>query len=248
MRFKAFCDICRQNLLFEAPDEYWSCRDSLVSPNCPYGKCVVRERALANAISRYYAPSEMMHLSVHEAGPTMRGFALYMQNNAAPNRYTGSGYWPDRPSGEIINGLVNCDLGSQPFADDAFDIVIHLDVLEHVFEPFLVLRECMRTLRTGGRTFFTAPIYPRRTISEQVAFIDQDGSTRIVGEPEYHGNPQRPDDGALVTWRFGSDLSARIYEETGCDSEIISGQQRSKAILGTHTEVVVVTKTSNAAS
>lgn len=242
MKINAFCDICKQNLQFEAPDSHWSCRDSLKSQACPYGGCVVRERALASAIFKYYSPPEMAYLSIHEAAPTMRGLSYWMLNVASPNNYIRSGYWPEMPSGTIVNGLVNCDLTSQPFEDEKFDIVIHLDVLEHLFEPFLALRECMRTLRTGGRLFFTAPVYPGRIKSEKVAFVADDGSFEIIGTPEYHGNPQRPEDGALVTWRYGSDLASRILEETTCDVEMISTQQLARAILGTHTEVFIVTK------
>ena len=48
--------------------------------------------------------------------------------------------------------------------------------------------------------------------SEQVACLEN-REVRIVGEPEYHGNPQNKN-GSLVTWRYGYDLP---YAEIGDD-------------------------------
>ena len=144
------------------------------------------------------------------------------------------------PFGTMVGGLRNEDLERQTFADATFDLVIHLDVMEHVFSPFLALREIERTLKSGGRCLFTAPTYPERVKSEQVAFREGD-TVRIVGEPEYHGNPQSAE-GALVTWRYGYDLPLRISEHTGFDVEVRRWHARSRAILGPMTEVYILRK------
>lgn len=44
-----------------------------------------------------------------------------------------------------------------PFVDNAFDVVISVNVLEHVKNPFWVLRECQRVLRPGGRLYLHFP-------------------------------------------------------------------------------------------
>lgn len=44
-----------------------------------------------------------------------------------------------------------------PFADQTFDAVAMYQVLEHVPEPDLALRECVRVLRRGGRLFVIGP-------------------------------------------------------------------------------------------
>jgi SAM-dependent methyltransferase len=121
-----------------------------------------------------------------------------------------------------------------------FDLVIHMDVLEHLFNPFEALREIKRTLRPGGHCLFTAPTYPERAQSEQVAF--QEGDTvRIVGTPEYHGNPQDPQ-GSLVTWRYGYDLPHAISKVVGFDTEVRRWYSREDAIMGPMTEVYILTK------
>ena len=50
-----------------------------------------------------------------------------------------------------------CDLGALPIHDCAFDAVLCTQVLEHVPDPGLVLREFARVLRPGGRLFLTVP-------------------------------------------------------------------------------------------
>lgn len=42
------------------------------------------------------------------------------------------------------------------------------------------------------------PSYPECRKSEQVAFLEN-GKIKRVGKPEFHGNPQHPESGSLVT-------------------------------------------------
>jgi SAM-dependent methyltransferase len=47
--------------------------------------------------------------------------------------------------------------GRFPFGDGAFDVVLFLDVIEHVVPRVAVLREIHRVLRDGGRLLVSAP-------------------------------------------------------------------------------------------
>ena len=53
--------------------------------------------------------------------------------------------------------FANLDEAPLPFGDSAFDCVHAGDVLEHVFSPDNILRECHRVLRPGGYVVLTTP-------------------------------------------------------------------------------------------
>jgi SAM-dependent methyltransferase len=48
---------------------------------------------------------------------------------------------------------------SLPFRDNSFDVIISLEVLEHVEHPAAVLREVFRILKPGGWFYLTCPNY-----------------------------------------------------------------------------------------
>ncbi|HVJ55901.1 MAG TPA: class I SAM-dependent methyltransferase [Aliidongia sp.] len=52
-----------------------------------------------------------------------------------------------------------CDLTSIPVEAERFDCVIFNQVMEHVPEPELVLRELRRVLKPGGVLFYSAPLF-----------------------------------------------------------------------------------------
>jgi len=55
---------------------------------------------------------------------------------------------------------VRCDVTRRlPLADAHADVVLLLDVLEHVFQPLTLLQEARRILRPGGFVIVTVPLY-----------------------------------------------------------------------------------------
>jgi len=50
------------------------------------------------------------------------------------------------------------DLTNLPLCDKVFDLVLCLEVLEHVREPQQVLQELYRVLRPGGKLYFSVPM------------------------------------------------------------------------------------------
>jgi SAM-dependent methyltransferase len=242
-RFLAHCPICDRTREFVCNDDFWWCRDGMSAPDCELYGCVTRERGIAEAILSVYGRDRLRKLAIHEAAPVMRGFALWMSRNCPG--YVRTGYFPDQAFGATVSDNIgpirNENLERQTFADGSFDLVVHLDVMEHLFDPFQALREIERTLKPDGMCIFTAPTDQERFHSEQVAFVEND-ALRIVGEPEYHGNPQRPEDGALVTWRYGYDLPLLIQRSTGFDVELRRYQSRGSAVMGYKNEVYLLRK------
>lgn len=238
---ESLCPICSTSRRFTAPNDFWACRDELVSNDCPNGGCVVRERALARALFSLVSREKIRDCRIHEAAPLPRGLTIFLQKEVTA--YIGSGLFSGHGLGEAVGSLRNEDLEQQTFNDDTFHFVIHLDVLEHLYNPFTALTEIHRTLKVGGYCLFTAPTEQPRLMSEQVAFMEH-GGVQIVGEPEYHGNPQNPEEGSLVTWRYGYDLPLLITRNTPfTDVEVRRYQSHHNAIAGYMNEVYILAKT-----
>jgi len=70
-------------------------------------------------------------------------------------KYTGvkHGHTTEYGAIDYVSEIVNI-----PVEDNAFDVILCTEVLEHVPEPIEALREMARILRLGGRLFITAPL------------------------------------------------------------------------------------------
>lgn len=239
-KFNGHCPICNKNKVFSSQDDFWWCRDKLRADDCEFNSCVVRERALAKVIFQEYSASKIKEMTIHEPAPSNRGISLWMKK-FVPN-YISTGFFPEHQFGVSINGVQNENLESQTFHDLYFDMVIHLDVMEHIFNPFDALNEIYRTLKGGGKCIFSAPTEHNRFESIQVAF-KEDGKLRFLGEPEYHGNPQKPEEGSLVTWRYGYDLPLLITRNSNFKSvEVRRWQNIPEGIMGYMNEIYILTK------
>jgi SAM-dependent methyltransferase len=238
MRFTSECPICGKSAEFSALDDFWHGRDGLASVDCPLNSCVTRERALAYVLNGLYG-GNLTSLRIHESSPAARGLSVWLKKNCS--NYTQTGYFPEQAAGTMIEHIRNENLERQTFPDSSFDLVIHTDVMEHLFNPFAALREIYRTLAQDGICCFTAPTYWDRLQSTQVAFKSDDGSIQTEGDPEYHGNPQSKS-GSLVTWRYGYDLPLLISRDTRFDVEVRRFQSKKAAAIGVMTEVYILTK------
>lgn len=59
-----------------------------------------------------------------------------------------------------LKNLVGADAMNLPFACNAFDLLVAMDMLEHLPDDCAALREFYRVLKPGGRVFATVPAYP----------------------------------------------------------------------------------------
>jgi SAM-dependent methyltransferase len=232
-----YCPVCDCATTYSARQDWL--REGLVCAPCPKGRgSVPRERALAHVV-RKVRPN-WRELVIHECSPARRGVSLMFQQEAP--RYVASQFWPDRPLGMKYGDLWNINLEAQTIADAAIDMFVSLDVLEHVFDPASAFREIYRTLRPGGVSICTFPIY-----KHQVAAIDKraelrEGKVVHLAEPEYHGNPLSGAQDSLVTFRYGYNIHAQISEWTEFDVSITRFASRRAGILGEMTEVIVCEK------
>jgi len=102
------------------------------------------------------------------------------------------------------------DMMALPFADGAFDLVVHSDTLEHVPDPVRGLQECRRVLRPCGYCAFTVPIVVARLTRSR------DGLP-----PSYHGSPDNPADCAVRT-EYGADAWTHVVLAGFRECRIIS--------------------------
>jgi len=99
------------------------------------------------------------------------------------------------------------DGGIFPFADRSFDSVLHTEVLEHVKNIDLFLKECHRILRPGGELGFTVPFqaryhfipfdYWRFTPSGLTEILERSGFSKLEISPR------------------GSDITVAAYKVVG---------------------------------
>lgn len=211
------CILCGSKDLFAASSEAekvsreeFSCKDCFA---------LGRSTAVAKAILDRYsitADDYFFQFKKHASGLRIHSFGfsgalpetLYGLANFSSSDYANS----DISAKALPEFVDNEDLQNLTYPDDVFDISISEDVLEHVPDPRKALSEIKRTLKPGGRHFFTIPQNKSQTSSVSRAIIDN-GSLLHLLKPHFHGDPLRIE-GALVFTDFGADLP-QIVEESG---------------------------------
>ncbi|NUR22755.1 methyltransferase domain-containing protein [Frateuria sp.] len=91
----------------------------------------------------------------------------------------------------------------------SLDLLVHSDVLEHVYELDLALREGARVLRDGGVMLFTVPFFLDRSTSLLRGRPRADGSIEHIEAPEYHGDGVRRQ-GIYTFHSLGWDFPDRV--------------------------------------
>jgi SAM-dependent methyltransferase len=135
-------------------------------------------------------------------------------------------------SGERRDGVLHQDLQRTSFGDAEFDIVLTSDVMEHVPDAPAAEREIVRILRPGGCYCFTVPLEPGASRDRVRALREPTGAVRNLAPPEYHDDPLRPRQRALVYRSFAlPELRAR-FEALGCELEALRLWSRELGILG----------------
>lgn len=235
LSYPGHCPICEKATVFTASHAYF--RSSLTCTTCEGGS-VPRERALA-AILAETAP-KWRRLAIHESSPMKRGVSVKLAREC--RRYTPTQFFPEQPFGKERQGFRNENLEAQTFADRSFDIVISLDVMEHVLDPAAVYREVGRTLKPGDHYIHTFPIERSvvTALTPRVA-AGADGKLTHLVPPEYHGNPVSSE-GALVTQRYGFEFHKLIASWAPFRVRVIRACDPVAGILGDYTDVVVCTR------
>ncbi len=186
---------------------------------CPCPRCgaITRQRQLAYVIGLGLADGRRLP-SLAEVG-RRSNIAVYNTEcrrgihealHRMPGYHCSEYLSPDLTSGSVVDGVEHQDLQALSFPDEAFDLVLSADVLEHVPDPYRAHAEIYRVLRAGGRHVFTVPYVETAALDSVRARVLPDGRMEHLAKPEYHGDPVRPDEGALVFTIFGLEMIVRL--------------------------------------
>jgi len=108
------------------------------------------------------------------------------------------------------NGIRNETITALTFPDQTFDILISLDVLEHVPDYKTAFKECARVLREGGKMMWSVPFAVGSFENIVRAKVDNGEVVHIL-PPEYHGDPLSSD-GVLCFQHFGWEMLEQMRE------------------------------------
>lgn len=138
-------------------------------------------------------------------------------------------------------GVQSENIEKLTFGDESLDFFVTQDVLEHVFEPDVALREIHRVLKPGGAHVFTTPKHDSIGSTRRRATVAATGEVTHLLPEEYHGNPVG-DGKSLVTWDFGPDFEALASDWVGATVETYNAVDRNFGIDAAFNEVFVIVK------
>jgi len=137
--------------------------------------------------TRTYLSALMLESSLRQCASYIRGQLLDVGCGCRPyeksyfagaTKYLGADYLTDRSRPDVV-----CSALEIPFRDDFFDTVTSTEVLEHVPNPLLAMREMCRVLKPGGYLVLTTPMYwPRHEVPYDFFRYPYDGLLHLVKE------------------------------------------------------------------
>lgn len=147
---------------------------------------------------------------------------------------------PKMSSGDHREGVLHVDICKTHFDDNSIDYILSSDVLEHVPDPLVALRETYRILKPGGAHIFTVPFYQHRFTTERRAVMHSNGSIEHLRKAWYHDDPIRPE-GVLCYNVFAIELLCDI-ERAGFEAKLILAKSMINGILGGNGVVLAAVK------
>lgn len=144
---------------------------------------------------------------------------LYLTEQVTPIYTYFAGLFPSIIGSEFLedalpfgstneNGVRNETLCSLSFPDDSFDILISLDVFEHIPDYEKAFQECARVLKMDGKMMWSVPFIPGSAKNVIRARVKNQEIVHVM-PPEYHGNPLS-NQGVLCFQYFGWEMLDQI--------------------------------------
>lgn len=197
--------------------------------NCVKCGFTTRIRLLLHLLQTVIRPREEDRIYITEQATPLYGWLKARYPQLVGSEYLGNSL----PLGSYRDGLRNEDMTALTFPDGIFDLIISLDVLEHVSDDTAALAECYRCLAPGGTLVFTAPCTLDSPTNVVRAKMMEGGVIEhLVEPPEYHGNPVDPEGGALCFRYFGWEVLEQLKAVGFENPHILSAWSRDLGYLG----------------
>ncbi len=113
-------------------------------------------------------------------------------------------YHAELERGVPVGASVNEDMCRLTFPDNHFDLAVHSETLEHLFDFNQALSEIRRVLKPGGMQVYSVPLLHGRQTRQRIRKQANNGIV-YLHSPSHHGN-----EGEFpVVWEFGRDFIDR---------------------------------------
>jgi SAM-dependent methyltransferase len=167
-------------------------REGLACATCQMSK---RVRMLLWSVRRLFPVSSglrVVHFNqINHLGPALRALGDVAETC----------YQSEMERGLKVGELVNEDICQLTFPSNHFDLAVHSETLEHLFDFSKGLSEVQRVLKPGGTQIYTVPVIHSRSTRQRMK-LSAAGRMLHLLPPSYHGN-----EGEFpVVWEFGSDF------------------------------------------
>jgi len=204
---------------------------------CPVCGGQGRIRYVSSRVKKEYKRGMKVYMYEYKA-PGYRAVSKFV----SPKDLVGSEYFgAEYRSGEYINGILHEDAAALSFEDESFDIMVSLDVFEHIYFYEKALREVWRVLKPGGKLLLTIPMSVNRDYTEDRAKI-VNGETILLKEPIYHGGGTETEYGLLEYTTFGWDI-LNVMKSVGFSKVLIRTYYSiNEAYFGTLTFIFELVK------
>jgi SAM-dependent methyltransferase len=221
----AYCHVCGQSSTFKSyePIDFPCKRNSFFCDSC--GSCGRNRHVAQTILDRF--PTLPASKSLVEFAKSFHGVIWLTCTSGAiaetlRGRCIASEFIENVRSGTVVDGVRCEDIQASSFETGSVDLVVTEDVLEHVPFPEAAFAEIRRVLKPDGFHIGTIPVHWGRETSIARAVIEN-GKLRHILEPEYHGDPTRPE-GILAFTEYGQDIVGRYCSVIG-PSEVLSAHE-----------------------
>lgn len=207
------CHPCGRPVDFAVDHSYGHERDGRPVPNwrerlvCPRCGLNNRMRAAIHLAETTLAVGRGERIYLTEAGTPLHAWFERRYPEVVASAHLGDA----APPGDGGDGPRNEDLTGLTFADESFDLIVCLDVLEHVPDYRRALGECHRVLRPGGRLLLTVPFHRDSPTHVVRARLHATGEVEHLLPPQMHGDPL-DSHGCLAFHEFGWKLLDELRE------------------------------------